>query len=414
MVRAVKAGVEIVDDVRASKLRGSLTSVQPPVRPEHGGYRSVCSRSHQGRTPAQCHPSSSMSPIGGFNVRIGHSSEVPGIVSNPPSAALTVGTSMVVRSGGMCGMRKRRRAGTTAWRRGSALGALIALIVAMLAVLPLAAAQAATGNRVDLRVLVFTSGDPSTAAIVTALGREGVPYTTVNLSDAGRATIDAAFLANAAAHEGKFQAIVLPNAAGSGAAGLTAAELDALAAYERGYGVRQVDSYDWPGSVGPLPASYSGTLDGSPLTVTPSGLSGPFSYLNGSLAVDNFDPSVTEVYGYPVAASPTLPAGSTFTPLLNRRRRRRQRSGRRRLQPRLPRGTGHHRRLQRRPAVVQRDQPRAHHLDDPRRPPRLPAQLLRGAGRRRLPAGQPVERDRALHPGRRLHRPERSPPPTSG
>ena len=216
-------------------------------------------------------------------------------------------------------MRMHMGTGPTAWRRGSALGALIALIVAMLAVLPLAPAQAATGNRVDLRVLVFTSGDPSTAAIVTALGREGVPYTTVNLSDAGRATIDAAFLANESptAREGKFQAIVLPNAAGGGAVGLTAAERDALAAYERGYSVRQVDSYDWPGSVGPLPASYSGPLDGSPLTVTPSGLSGPFSYLTGSLAVDNFDPSVTEVYGYPVAASPALPAGSTFTPLLN-------------------------------------------------------------------------------------------------
>ena len=213
-------------------------------------------------------------------------------------------------------MRRVAGKGLTA-RRGIAIGALIPLLVATLVVFPWAAAHADAGNRVDLRVLVFTSDDPSTAAISAALGREGVPYTTVNLSDVGRPPIDAAFLTNAAAHEGKYQAIVLPNAAGSGAAGLTTAERDALAAYERGYGVRQVDSYDWPGTVGPLPASYSGPLDGNPLTVTPDGLSGPFSYLTGSLAVDNFDPSTPEVYGFPVAAAPTLPAGQTFIPLLS-------------------------------------------------------------------------------------------------
>ena len=90
---------------------------------------------------------------------------------------------------------------------------------------------------------------------------------------------------------------------------LTAAELDALAAYERGYGVRQVVAYDWPGNVAPRLAAFGGTLDGSPLTVTPSGLSGPFPYLKGSLAVDNFDPSVPEVFGYPLPPPRPCPPG---------------------------------------------------------------------------------------------------------
>ena len=214
-------------------------------------------------------------------------------------------------------MRMYMGTGPTAWRRGSALAALIALIVAMLAVLPLAAARADTGNRVDLRVLVFTSGDPSTAAIVAALGREGVPYTTVNLSDPNRAPIDATFLADAATREGRFQAIVLPDQAGTAAHGLTTTERDTLAAYERSYGVRQVDAYDYPGSsLGMDSPVYAGSLDGSQLTITNAGLTGPFSYLNGPLTVDDIDANNTEVYGYLAAPSAALPTGETFTPLL--------------------------------------------------------------------------------------------------
>ena len=195
-------------------------------------------------------------------------------------------------------MRMYIGTGPTAWRRGSALAALIALIVAMLAVLPLAAARADAGNRVDLRVLVFTSGDPSTAAIAAALGREGVPYTTVNLSDPNRAPIDATFLADAATREGRFQAIVLPDQAGTAAHGLTTTERDTLAAYERSYGVRQVDAYDYPGSsLGMDSPVYAGSLDGSQLTITDTGLTGPFSYLNGPLTVDDIDASASEVYG---------------------------------------------------------------------------------------------------------------------
>ena len=214
-------------------------------------------------------------------------------------------------------MRMHGGTGLTARRRGITLGALIPLLVATLAVFPLAAAQADTGNRVDLRVLVLTDGGPSTAAIVTALSREGVPYTTVDLSDPNRAPIDAAFLADAATREGRFQAIVLPDQAGTAAHGLTGTERDTLAAYERGYGVRQVDAYNYPGaSLGMDSPAYAGSLDGSQLTVTNAGLTGPFSYLTGALTVDNLDANITEVYGYLAAPSSALPAGETFTPLL--------------------------------------------------------------------------------------------------
>ena len=110
-------------------------------------------------------------------------------------------------------MRMHKGTGPTGRRRGIALGALIALLAAMFAVLPLTAAQAEPTNRVDLRVLVFSDGGPSTEAISTALSREGVPQTRVNLTDPTRASVDAALLADAATREARFQAIVLPDQA---------------------------------------------------------------------------------------------------------------------------------------------------------------------------------------------------------
>src|SRR5664279_3692750 len=112
--------------------------------------------------------------------------------------------------------------------RRSALAALRRWIAAALAVLvgvavlvaPLATAQAAVaGSRVDLRVLVLSDGGAATTAIATQLDREGVPYTWVNLIGTSRPVIDAAFLENAAAHEGKYQAVVLPNQAGTSTPG---------------------------------------------------------------------------------------------------------------------------------------------------------------------------------------------------
>ncbi|WP_430868344.1 fibronectin type III domain-containing protein [Demequina aurantiaca] len=196
------------------------------------------------------------------------------------------------------------------WRRGIA-----ALAVAMLvwAVLPAAIAQAAPGTRVDLRVLLLADGNSQTAAIATQMDREGVPYTAVDLADPGRPIIDDAFLADSAQGHGRFQAIVMPNQFG----GLSEAELAAVADYERSYGVRHVNAYVYPGATtGQASPTFSGTLDGAAATTTEAGLAGPFTYLNGPLTIDNFDPSVAEVYGYLAQPSQTLPAGADFTPLV--------------------------------------------------------------------------------------------------
>ena len=178
----------------------------------------------------------------------------------------------------------------------------------------MSSAQAATGLRVDLRVLVIADGSAGSAAIATQLDTEGVPYTAVDLTSAARPTITDAFLANSATGEGLFQAVVMPNQTG----GLSLAEQTALSAYERSYGVRQVDAYVYPGAAtGQAGPAYSGVLDGATATVTPAGLAGPFSYLKGALPIDNADPAVTEVYGYLAAPAAGLPAGQSFTSLLD-------------------------------------------------------------------------------------------------
>jgi len=189
------------------------------------------------------------------------------------------------------------------------LAALTALLLVPL--VPLTADAAV--SRINLTVLVVSNGDPSVEAIATQLDREGVPYTKVNLGDAGRPVIDAAFLEDAAAGIGKFQAVVLPNQAGGG---LGAAEVNALTAYEQSYGVRQVNSYDYPGaSMGLSSPLYAGSLDAGAATVTAAGTSGALSYLRGSFAIDDFAPGL-EVYGYLASPSTTLPAGHTFTSLV--------------------------------------------------------------------------------------------------
>src|SRR5664279_211922 len=81
-------------------------------------------------------------------------------------------------------------------------------VVALTAIAANQASADTPSNRVDLRVLVLNDGGANTAAVATALDREGVPTTTVDLTSAGRPVINAAFLENAASHEGKFQAVV--------------------------------------------------------------------------------------------------------------------------------------------------------------------------------------------------------------
>ncbi len=180
--------------------------------------------------------------------------------------------------------------------------------------------QAAEVRSVALRSLVVSSGDPATEALAAELERQAIPYTLVTVGEAGRPTIDAGFLADQAAGRGRFQAVFLPNQAGGGAEGrpqLSPSELTALAAYEAEYGIRQVNGYDYPSpAVGLTATGTAGALDGSTVTVTGAGLSGPFSYLTGTVAIEDSNPSITETYGVLAEADPAMPASQSFTPLL--------------------------------------------------------------------------------------------------
>ncbi|PPK92476.1 fibronectin type III domain protein [Kineococcus xinjiangensis] len=197
---------------------------------------------------------------------------------------------------------------------GSRLRRLIAgTAVAAVPLVGLVEPAQAAGLRVELRVLVVTAGDPSSQAIATELAREGVPHTVVDLAAAGRAVIDREFLVDAASGAARFQAVVLPNA---NPWGMSPAELTELAAFERRFGIRQVNAYVYPGTGTGATATYAGSLDGAAGTVTAAARASGFSALSGPLPIDDFDPAVSEVYGYLAQPAADLPAGEVVTPLI--------------------------------------------------------------------------------------------------
>ncbi len=208
-------------------------------------------------------------------------------------------------------------------RNGVALIVAAVLACTLAAVAPAGAATTGWGapnHRIDLKVLVVDDGSTAVGAIRTALGRQGVPFVVVRLSDPNRQVLGGAFLSENRS-EGpwaKFQAVVLPNEA---PAGLAQSELDALHALQRRFGVRQVSAYTWANpKVGLRYADnpgYIGSLDGMTATVTAAGKSRGFGYLNGSVRIDDFDSTVSESYGYlalPLPADTTT--GRSFEPLL--------------------------------------------------------------------------------------------------
>lgn len=155
--------------------------------------------------------------------------------------------------------------------------------------------------RIDLRVLVVDNGDAPVQAITAQLKSTGIPYTTVDLTDADRPTVTAAFLSDTVGGtpRAKFQGVVLPNEAPFGEG---SAEQTALESYERTYGIPQVDAYTWahPG-VGldyTSEGGFAGSLDGQQASVTAQGKSGYFGYLDGAFAFEDNDPSVLESYGF--------------------------------------------------------------------------------------------------------------------
>ncbi|WP_406203856.1 hypothetical protein OG331_35060 [Streptomyces sp. NBC_01017] len=162
-------------------------------------------------------------------------------------------------------------------------------------------AAAAGEPRIDLRVLVVDNGDAPVQAITAQLKSTGIPYTTVDLTDADRPTVTAAFLSDTVGGtpRAKFQGVVLPNEAPFGEG---SAEQTALESYERTYGIPQVDAYTWahPG-VGldyTSEGGWTGSLDGQQASVTAQGKSGYFGYLDGAFAFEDNDPSVPESYGF--------------------------------------------------------------------------------------------------------------------
>src|SRR5690242_3216536 len=122
--------------------------------------------------------------------------------------------------------------------RSALITATAAAATTALVVTP-ALAAAPTGSRVELKVLVVTDGGPATSAIAAELKSEGVPYQQIDLRDATRPTVDAAFLADTVTGAGRlidrahFQAVVMPGPDPFG----NPAELAALTAYQQKFDI---------------------------------------------------------------------------------------------------------------------------------------------------------------------------------
>ena len=176
--------------------------------------------------------------------------------------------------------------------------------------------QPAPGTkRIDLEVLVVSSGDVGTASVRDLLLQEGVPWEELDLLDPERPRIDASYLADTVdgLRRSRFQAVVLPDAA---PVALDDAELRALDAVQEEFGIRRLATYTYPsGTVGLETPEYSGSLDGATGQLTGAALAGSWGYLRGPVAFDDVDPEVSETYGY--LARPAEPsAHSSFEPLL--------------------------------------------------------------------------------------------------
>ncbi|WP_406860513.1 hypothetical protein ABZO31_08655 [Streptomyces sp. HUAS MG47] len=163
------------------------------------------------------------------------------------------------------------------------------------------AAAAPPVPRIDLTVLVVDDGSGTVGAIAAELQGAGVPYRTLDLNDPDRPVVDAGFLSDTVdgRPRAKYQGVVLPHETPFGP---DSPEQTALAAYQRTYGIPQVDAYTWahPG-VGldyTSEGGWSGVLDGVTATVTAAGRSGPFRHLDGPVTFEDNDPAISESYGY--------------------------------------------------------------------------------------------------------------------
>ncbi|MFK4689468.1 hypothetical protein [Streptomyces pristinaespiralis] len=101
----------------------------------------------------------------------------------------------------------------------------------------------------------------------------------------------------------RFQGAVVPDEDPFGAdTAAGAAENAALFAYERTFGIRQVDACTWAHPGVGLEyvdnGGYAGVLDGARSAVTATGRAGVFGYLDGPVTFEDNSPLVAESHGY--------------------------------------------------------------------------------------------------------------------
>jgi hypothetical protein len=172
------------------------------------------------------------------------------------------------------------------------------------------AAHAASGQELDLRVLLIgqNGGDPTTAAWQSELTSEGVAYTLVTAQGSPNSeTISLPNLIDPSdSNHGYFDGVVvIPSV-------YDFSSFDALLPvwqYESEFNVRQIDGYVYPNSAlnGINPVS-AGDLSGTTPTLTAAGQAA-FPALNGPVPLDS------GTYGYPSQVD--APSGDTVTPLLD-------------------------------------------------------------------------------------------------
>jgi hypothetical protein len=213
-----------------------------------------------------------------------------------------------------------------------------------------ASASATPLPRINLKVLLLGTSSTQSDLVdwQAALQREGVPFTTILTSTAGRPTISASSLSSTLADGtpvANYDAVIVANGgliacSASCVSGLSQAEWNALEQYEKQFNIRQISGDVNPGQVPAIGPVYgtgmnlpttTGYLDGASGTLTTDGQK-VFPYLNPSASITigpvgtttgstsfgyeatpisttNFDPLVSEPNGSALVGIYTHPDG---------------------------------------------------------------------------------------------------------
>jgi hypothetical protein len=176
------------------------------------------------------------------------------------------------------------------------VGTAVAVLAGSVATFAGAASAPHAGQRIDMRVLLLANdaGGGNVAGWQDNLEREGVPFDVIS----GATTLTAATFAEA--DRAKYQAVIVfgpDGTAGGIPSQFSAQEFELLWAFERKFGVRQLDVNAYPGP--PLGLNYpgsTGTLDGQTATMTAAGLT-QFPSLKGPVPFEDQSSSVSETFG---------------------------------------------------------------------------------------------------------------------